>query len=188
VNAIEAAIPVLQGLESLRKALVEERTPESSLFDDVPFSVLTIAGVQAGKAINIMPEECAIDVGVRLLPGQHAEEFLPRVHALVEGAGLRVGDKPEPEGCVLEVLNNTPAFGTPGDDPFLGRVMKLVDASEAHGVSYGTDAGRLEALGCRSVVFGPGDISVAHKPDEWMPIDEFERAPGLLRSLIAKAI
>lgn len=188
VNAVEAAVPLLTGLKKLREQLVEERTPESCLFADVPFAVLTIAGVEAGTAINIMPEQCVIDVGVRLLPGQDAEEFLVRVRTVIEGADLHLRDKPEAEGCVLEVLNNTPAFGIPAEDPFLAQVMDLVDATEALGVGFGTDAGRLEALGCRSVIFGPGDISVAHKPDEWMPIDEFERAPGLLRCLVANAV
>ena len=85
------------------------------------------------------------------------------------------------------MLNNTPPFGTPADDPFLDIVCRHAATSEPIGVSYGTDAGRLEALGCRSVVFGPGNIAQAHQANEWMPIDEYERAPGLLDAIIDEA-
>ena len=63
-------------------------------------------------------------------------------------------------------------------------VMEIAGVAESTGVGFGTDAGRLEALGCRSVVFGPGNIAQAHRANEWMPIDEFERAPEMLRKLI----
>ena len=89
------------------------------------------------------------------------------------------------EGEILvAVINDTPSFGTSADDPFLVEVAALVDGLEHHGANYGTDAGRLAQLGCTPVVFGPGDISVAHKPNEWMPLDEFARTPELLERLI----
>ena len=122
--------------------------------------------------------------GIRLLPGQTAEEFIPRVEQLVEDAGLNLADSPDVGSCTVEFLNNSPAFGTPVHDPFLQAVLKIAEADEAGGVGYASDAGRLEALGCTCVVFGPGDISVAHKPNEWIPIDEFERAPKLMHALI----
>lgn len=185
VNAIEEAMPLLTALRELRMTLVEERTDASALFAMVPYPVLTIVRLEAGSAINVMPETCRIDVGVRLLPGQDATTFMERVHPLIDSSGLRLDEKGGPGTCAVQVLNNTPSFGTPSDDPFLARVLEVSEASSAIGVGYGTDAGRLEALGCHSVVFGPGDISVAHKPDEWMPCDEFARAPGLLRTIIA---
>ena len=187
VNAITAAIPLLERLDGFRAELAEERTPESALFPEVPFSVLTIVRINGGNAINIMPEFCTIDVGVRLLSGQRSREFLPRFRNVVESSGLRIDAEAKPGTCTLEVLNDTPPFGTDADDPFLHLVMEVAEVDETTGVGFGTDAGRLEALGCRSVVFGPGNIAQAHRANEWMPIDEFERAPDLLRKLIANA-
>jgi len=37
------------------------------------------------------------------------------------------------------------------------------------------------------VVFGPGDISVAHRANEWMPVEEYRRAPGIIESIIDDA-
>ena len=36
------------------------------------------------------------------------------------------------------------------------------------------------------VLFGPGSIEAAHKPNEFVPIDEFNRAGDILRQLVTK--
>jgi acetylornithine deacetylase len=209
VNAIERAMPVLEGLRDLRQSMVEERLEISALFPETPFPVLTVAGIDGGSAINVTPESCVIRVGVRLLPGQSATEFLPRLRSAIEGRGIGVtmmsGDLNSPlptaaeDECLVIDLNNTPSYAIDATSDFLAEVGALVDVHEthetheaheaheahkAHGANFGTDAGRLAGLGCESVVFGPGDIGVAHKPDEWMPLDEFARTPDLLRRLI----
>ncbi|MAD78199.1 MAG: hypothetical protein CMJ51_02380 [Planctomycetaceae bacterium] len=196
-NAVERALPVFAGLKRLREEMVEERSDASSLFPETPFPVLTIASVRAGTAINVMPDRCSLRVGARLLPGCSAAEFLPRVAAAIEAQGVEVdlraglehpipdsANGPAENACVVIATNDTPSYAIPGDDPFLAEVGRLVGADQELGANFGTDAGRLAPLGCRSVVFGPGDISVAHRPDEWIPVAELVRARGLLESLV----
>jgi len=197
VNAIERAMPVLDALRSLRLEMVAERTAASPLFPETPFPVLTVASMQAGTAINVMPERVSLRVGVRLLPGQSATAFLPRLVSAIESRGvtatLRDGlehpipgpeDAPGEDGCLIVATNDTPAYAIDSDDPFLGEVRTLVGDDAEHGANFGTDAGRLTPLGCDSVVFGPGDISVAHRPDEWISVAELHRAKELLARLI----
>ena len=197
VNAIERAMPVLEALRELRLAMVEERTAASPLFPETPFPVLTVASMQAGTAINVMPERVSLRVGVRLLPGQSAAAFLPRLVSTIESRGvtatLRDGlehpipgpeDVPGEDGCLIVATNDTPPYAIATDDPFLAEVRGLVGDDGEHGANFGTDAGRLVPLGCDSVVFGPGDISVAHRPDEWISVAELHRAKDLLARLI----
>ena len=42
-------------------------------------------------------------------------------------------------------------------------------------VSFGTDAGYFSDEGYSTVVFGPGSISRAHKPDEYVEISELKQ-------------
>lgn len=58
--------------------------------------------------------------------------------------------------------------------------------SETHAVSYATDGSWLQRSGLDCLIFGPGSIEVAHKPDEWMPKDEFHRACGLVDELVER--
>ena len=187
VNAIELSIPLLQGIRSLREELAGEQTEWSDLFPSAPAPVLTVATINGGSAINIIPESCVLRVGLRLLPGQSSSDFIPRLLDAVPGVKLADGDRLDevPEGEIwVAILNDTPSFGIEADSPFLAEINALVEGTQQIGANYGTDAGRIARLGCTSVVFGPGDIMVAHKPDEWIPRAEFERTPALLETLI----
>lgn len=197
INAIERTLPVLEALRALRREMVAERTEASGLFPETPFPVLTVASVQSGTAINVMPERASLRVGVRLLPGQSASAFMPRVAAAIERHGLSVTladglENPLPavddalgeDQCLVVATNDTPAYAIDSDAPFLAEVRDLVGDREELGANFGTDAGRLEPLGCDSVVFGPGDISVAHRPDEWISVDEIRRARELIGRLV----
>ncbi|HAW96621.1 MAG: hypothetical protein CMJ33_00280 [Phycisphaerae bacterium] len=183
-NAITGSIDLIVALERFRRELVEERTSASDLFQEVPFPVFTISRINGGTAINVMPDRCTLNVGIRLLPGQSVEGMIDRVRTVVLDAGFRISDECIPGDCQFDVVNATPAFGLPADDAFLGIVLGHARASTPIGVNYGTDAGRLAALGCRSVVFGPGDISQAHRANEWISCHEFDRAAGIVDAII----
>ena len=196
VNAIERTISVLEALRSLRAAMVRERAESSDLFPETPFPVLTIASIEGGSAINVMPDRSSLRVGVRLLPGQSAVGFLPRLVAAIEDAGLSVTlreglEHPVPGGettldedaCVITATNDTPSYAIDSSSPFLAEVREVADETDGGGVNFGTDAGRLVPLGCQSVIWGPGDISVAHRPDEWISISEMESYRNRLQRL-----
>jgi acetylornithine deacetylase/succinyl-diaminopimelate desuccinylase-like protein len=51
---------------------------------------------------------------------------------------------------------------------------------ERHGMRFATDAAWYEAAGCPAVVFGPGEVSVAHQSDEHVAISELETASRAL--------
>ena len=186
-NAIELAFPVLDGLKAFREDLASERVEWSALFPDVPQAVLTIANIRGGGAINITPESCLIKVGIRPLPGQDAEGLATRMLGYLPGARFvetsQLGGVGDGE-ILVAMVNNTPSYGLDATDPFYLEVKDIVGAGSEFGANYGTDAGRLVPVGCASVVLGPGDISVAHKPNEWMPRGEFEAAPSVLDAFI----
>jgi acetylornithine deacetylase len=50
-------------------------------------------------------------------------------------------------------------------------------------VSYGTEAGLFQAAGIPAVLWGPGDIGVAHRPDEFVDVADLEACLGLLARL-----
>ncbi|MFO0827210.1 MAG: acetylornithine deacetylase [Phycisphaerales bacterium] len=177
VNAIERAGAVVASLAVLRKQLAAERNAESALFPEVPFPVLTTARIRGGSAINVIPERCEIDVGVRLLPGMPSDVAVARVRETVEAVVPR-------DGVEVVILNDTPAFAASPDGPLYRELVGLTGQTQQFGVGFGTDAGRLADLGIECVVWGPGDISNAHRADEWMPRDEFESAARLLRQLV----
>jgi acetylornithine deacetylase len=170
-NAIEKARPLLDALVALRSELEGERAHED-LFPDAPHVPLNIATIRGGTAVNIVPDRCEIEIGIRLLPGMSGEAMLERVRRAIGTAQL-------------EVLSNSPPM-------LLDRSSALYEAVRPYAapgpesVSFASDAGWLQTLGIDCLLFGPGAIEVAHRANEFIPKDEFHRSGGILRELIAR--
>jgi len=57
------------------------------------------------------------------------------------------------------------------------------NSSELIRVPYCTDASAIAQLGIPAIVFGPGSIDQAHTDDEWIALDQLERATEVLHRL-----
>ena len=61
----------------------------------------------------------------------------------------------------------------------------MIGQTESYGVTYASDAGPFQHdLDMDCILYGPGTIDVAHKPNEFVPIDEFEQAADVVARLI----
>ena len=177
VNAIEPAGPVILALTHLRRELEGEAVPNRELFPEVPFVPLNVGIVYGGSAINVVPDRCVVELGVRPLPGLRSEELIGRVSRAVREASRPF----EPE---IEVLSDSPPLLLDEASPIHRHLCGLVGQSAGSSVSFATDAGWLQRLGLDCAIFGPGSIEVAHKPNEFLPKDEFAAARGLLERTI----
>ena len=65
-------------------------------------------------------------------------------------------------------------------------VSALTGINDTRVVSFGTDAGYFSDDGFSTVVFGPGDINRAHKPDEYIELSELEQGLDFLRKLAVR--
>src|SRR3954453_1194938 len=78
-NAIEPAGRVITALAALRRELEAEAPPNRELFPEVPFVPLNVGTVHGGSAINVVPDRCVVEAGVRPLPGITSAELIERV-------------------------------------------------------------------------------------------------------------
>ena len=58
--------------------------------------------------------------------------------------------------------------------------------SPIEGAHYGTDGSKLAQAGIETVVCGPGDIAQAHTCDEFIEIEQVEKAVRLYGRLLAR--
>jgi acetylornithine deacetylase len=76
----------------------------------------------------------------------------------------------------------------PSDVAVDAPVVKLLEralqseglAAPVEGMSAWTDAAILNEAGIPAICFGPGDIALAHAAEEWVPVDEIEKAVAVL--------
>ncbi|MBT3535181.1 MAG: M20/M25/M40 family metallo-hydrolase [Rhodospirillaceae bacterium] len=79
-----------------------------------------------------------------------------------------------------EVIPLLPEDGSPAET----LVLALTGSNQTYAVSYGTEAGIFQKDGVASVICGPGSISVAHRPDEYIEISQVEACTDLMHKLI----
>ena len=176
-NAIEPAARGVAALGALRAEMERERPRHGEHFPDVPYAALNVGVIAGGSAANVIPDHCTIQLGIRLLPEMSAEAMTERIRAAVAAA------MPE-EAFELRLLGESPAMMLDQGAALHRDLCGLVGQQGSASVAFATDAGWLQRVGLRCAVFGPGSIEVAHRPNEFLPIGEFERGGDLLDEVI----
>ena len=137
-------------------------------------STITPSVIQAGDAINRIPDRCALQVDIRHLPHEFPDEIVARIQRAA----------PELE---VRVLNQSPAcyadpFG-PGPERLRRAAARVLGEEpgflKKHAAS---DARFFVTHGIPAVVFGPGGGNV-HGDDEWVDLAQVDRFYRILELL-----
>lgn len=146
---------------------------------------LTVTRIQGGHADNVLPGACDLLLDRRLVPGEDEAAVKASIAALLTEAHRRFGLR-------AEILEWKPTTGgateTAPDRPI---VQASLAACRAHGISEAGPFGfqgacdlvHFRSTGAEGVVIGPGSLSVAHKADEFVPVDEFELSALIYRDI-----
>ncbi len=176
-NAIEPIGRAILALTELRQALAAERPAWNEHFPETPFVALNLGTIGGGTAINVVPERCRLELGLRPLPDGSSADLQHRVAAALRPA--LDGERYE-----LTVISDSPPLRLSPDAAIYRAVTAWNDQRAIVAASYATDAGWLQRLGLDCLVCGPGTIEVAHKPDEHVPVAEIERGRELVAHLV----
>ncbi len=171
-SAIFDAARVVTALERVAKKLESRK---NRAFDP-PFTTLNVGLIQGGTAKNIVAGECVITVEWRPVPGQPAGWAADLIREALAGLGV---------DARLEVKRLDPAF-SPSATRNLAGMMESMTGRAAATVSFGTEAAHLSGLTSEAVVFGPGDMTVAHKSGEFVPVKALDDCAGYLVELIGR--
>ena len=149
-------------------------------------ATLNIGTIHGGVGTNVVPDSCRAALDIRLPPGISQESMQARLEGAVERARVRL------PGLEAHVRNtgSRPGAATRADDPLVRCALKV--CRERLGrrqeplptPGYATDASAL----CVDppipfVVVGPGKEELAHKPDEYIDIEDYLNAVGLYAGL-----
>ncbi len=171
-NAISTMVRVVQAIEQFHDKVLSRRAAHSLCGRPT----VCVSTIQGGSGVNTVPHHAVIDIDRRLVPGETPEdayqELVEAIAVFCEGCDATIEHEPPTNSSVgLEDNDNRDwaeqIAATVGS---LGRTSQLI------GVPYGTDAWALAAAGIPTVVFGPGSIDQAHTDDEWIEIEQLDRA------------
>ncbi len=149
---------------------------------------LSVGRITGGQSVNIVPDDCSIEIDRRLIPGETVEGAIDDVRQFLKGK-LAPGDFEKIR--FGEPWVRMPALRSELSEPFWNRLQQGLAGSggiapEIGGVPYGTDAGPLAQAGLPCVVFGPGDIAQAHTEDEWIEADQVAEAADRYFTLLSQ--
>ena len=178
VDAIRNAGLVLAELDHLDADELSRRT--HPLLGRASLHASTIEG---GIGMSTYPDRCVLRLERRTLPGESGEHVLAEVRRAC--AAVRAW-RPELVADVSLLMAQGPS-DVATDSPI---VLALEDALRERdeavrvgGMSAWTDAALLNASGIPAICFGPGDISLAHAAEEYIPLTEIDRATSVLATL-----
>lgn len=142
---------------------------------DLPGLCLNVAAIDGGVPFNVIAQRADLTFSIRPPPGFDAERFEGEIGTCLRAVS---GDL-----TVETVLAREP-FATRDRDGFAQLFGDY--PSGWVDLDFWTEAAYLSAAGIDAVVIGPGDIAVAHGPDEHVSAADLEWAIAMFGSILAK--
>ena len=189
VSAVHHASRWISGLLGLADDLAN-RAPDPSPYDP-PSTTFNVGTISGGQGRCVVADRCWFDWEMR--PVQASDTSFVKEHmAAVETALLDEMRAVYPEASIrTDVVCEIDGLEWRDASPALDLVrVLLADEVAANGgtlpvdvVAYGTEAGLFQAAGIPAVLWGPGDIGGAHRPDECVEVADLEVGLDLLARL-----
>ena len=154
-----------------------------------PHHTSSVGRIEGGAQLNIIPRHCGFEFEFRTLPGSDPLQLVGAVQGFARDRVLPGLQATAPEATItFEEILAYPALPPAPEAPFVAMCRELTGTPTPGRASFGTDGGCFAARGIPSLVCGPGDIGVAHKPDEWIALEQLEGCDELLRRLLRRAL
>jgi acetylornithine deacetylase len=181
-NAIEHAARLICRIRDIAEAMKAEG-PYDQHFD-VAYSTLGTNLIRGGIAANVIPELCEFGYEFRNLPGIPAAEIQARIERAAREEILPLM-RAEFDGADIEIESGeaSPAMEAAEAAAITQLARELTQDRDTRKVGYNTEGGLFQKAGLPSVVCGPGSIDQAHKPDEYIALDQLAEAERFLRRL-----
>jgi acetylornithine deacetylase len=177
-SAIFRAARYLERLEAW--AVGELRQEGDSAFEP-PFTTINVGVISGGRAKNVIPGSCRFTVEWRPIPSQPVE----RVAGALERFAQELAREEPGYQARVKVTRLDRGVETP-ESAELVQFLAAQSGQTPGTVAFGTEAPQLTALGAQAVVFGPGDIRVAHQTGEFVPVDELARCEKILERALER--
>lgn len=139
--------------------------------------------IEGGTGMSTYPDRCTLRLERRTLPGETGAEVVAEVQRACDAVRAR-----QPQlSAQVSLLTAQGSSDVPTDASVVQALEQaLRECGEmvlVSGMSAWTDAALLNAAGIPAICFGPGDISLAHAAEEYIPLPEIDRATSVLATL-----
>jgi acetylornithine deacetylase/succinyl-diaminopimelate desuccinylase family protein len=171
-NAIHKAFQAFKDLEQYEKTLEANK---DELFD-IPTQA--ICQINGGTATNVIPDQCKFVINRRVLPNEDMEQVAAKTIKIIQevdsSANVEITFKGEPN-----LIEKSSELYQQAE--FISN--EVIGSSKVRVTSGWTQAGLFKKWG-DCLIWGPGDMTMAHQADEYCPIDDLEQMEACYKKLI----
>jgi acetylornithine deacetylase len=175
-SALEAMHASMAELMALRQKWQRQYRNEQF---SVPQPTMNFGCIHGGDNPNRICGQCSLEFDLRPLPGMDAEQLRAAIHEKLRP----IAERHQVKIDFAPLFPHVPAFEQAADAELV-RVAERLTGHRAEAVAFGTEAPYLQQLGCETIVLGPGDISCAHQPGEFLELSRLMPTVKVLRELI----
>jgi acetylornithine deacetylase len=170
-NAVSAACEIVAEIDRLGREQEARRSADPRF--EPAYSTYHVGHIRGGTARNILARECEFGWEFRGLPGMSAAEALARVQDFVDRVALPRLRRFRPEPTIETTMDvDVPGLAAEPGSSAVTLALRLARSNKAIAVSFATEAGHFQQARLPTVVCGPGSIAQAHKPDEYLAVDQ----------------
>jgi acetylornithine deacetylase len=183
VNAIEYAARIITYIRHMAERL-QACEPRDYGFD-VPFTTLQTGLISGGTAGNIVPRECIFQFEFRYLPGADPDALEREIKDYAERVILPQMQRTDPSTSIsIETKSDNPGLSMSEKDEITHLAQALSRNSSTSKVAYLTEGGLFQQAGIPAIICGPGSIEQAHKPDEYVTLDQVALCESFMERLL----
>lgn len=135
--------------------------------------VVSATRIDGGRARNVVPDHCAVNVNFRFAPDRTLEQAADELRAL----GAR-------HGAAVELVDLAPACPAFGDHPLVRRLVERTGVAAQPKQAW-TDVARFSTHGIPAANLGPGATSQAHQRGEWIEVEALAKGYALYERFLA---
>ncbi len=183
VSAIHFAGEFIHWLNELQVELAQRKHPH---LDTMPnHTTINVGIVSGGTAGNILARECVLNWGYRTLPGDDYTEVQRRAERYVAELLLpKMRSKHPDANITIKRRSFVPGLKPEENEEAAKLALQWTGGNRTYAVPYGTEAGIFRAHGVPTVICGPGDISQAHQPNEFVARSQMDSCDAFVGKLI----
>jgi acetylornithine deacetylase len=186
VNAVEYGAMLAAEVARLAREL-REQGPRDPLYD-VPFSTAHVGILRGGTALNIVADHCEMVFEVRCIGAHDPDALVDRLRAYARDVLEPAMKAVDPaSGIDFTVYAGFPGLDTAPDAEVTTLAKTLAGRNDHSKVAYGTEAGLFATIAeIPTIIIGPGSITQAHTPDEWIAVSELESCAEFVRRVVER--
>jgi succinyl-diaminopimelate desuccinylase len=171
VNAVEQMVDVAKALKDRMIPKLRQRTHPL-----VSSACMSLNLFHGGEKNNVIPDYCKVSGDRRIVPGERGDEVAREIEEIV--SEYRTAEN-RLEFSVEKLVLPTE---TRPDHPMVQILLKNIERVTGEKKIIGGKDGSTDAhiihgkLGIPSVIFGPGDFTLCHRPNEYVSLKQLMQA------------